>query len=130
MQGDGEARLEGEFRTERQHELFQEWWNTSAPAQAIRHRIEAGISISSDVAVWVEQCIATFLHMPIDLGTALLLSFFICIDYPELKRGMLRIRETWLRDAFDEITGVLARLATLSAARCGLKGSSPSVTRR
>ena len=113
MQEDGEARLEADFRAERQHELFQEWWNTSAAAQFIRHRIEAGISINSDVAVWVEQWIAAFLHMPIDLGTALLLSFFICIDYPELKRGMLRIRETWLREAFNEITGVLARLATL-----------------
>src|SRR5262249_35867766 len=53
------------------------------------------------------------INIPLDLTTALLLSIFICIDWPNLKRGFQRLRETWLRDVYDEMAPALSNLAEL-----------------
>src|SRR5262249_55667956 len=45
--------------------------------------------------------------------TALLLSIFICIDFPNLKRGFQRLQDTWLRDVYDEMVPALSNLGQL-----------------
>jgi predicted PurR-regulated permease PerM len=51
--------------------------------------------------------------VPVDLATALLLSTFICLDFPNLQRGFRRLRDTWLRDVYDEMAPALSGLAQL-----------------
>ena len=41
------------------------------------------------------------------------MSFFICIDFPQLRRALAKLRETWLRDVYDEIVPALASLGHL-----------------
>jgi predicted PurR-regulated permease PerM len=42
-----------------------------------------------------------------------LLSLLICIDFPNLKRSLPRLRQTWLRDVYDEMAPALTSLGQL-----------------
>lgn len=106
-----DAQLRKDFEASQKHELFVVWWSTSSIAKFIRQRLEAGVSGNS--ADRIEQILTSLLNIPIDLATALLLSFFICIDFPRLKQGCQRLRETWLRDVYDEIAPALSSLGSL-----------------
>jgi predicted PurR-regulated permease PerM len=104
------ARLQADFEAAKKHDLFHEWWGTSSVARFIRQHVETGVSGSDGR---MERILASLLDIPIDLGTALLLSFFICLDFPNLKRGFGRLRETWLRDVYDELAPALSDLGQL-----------------
>jgi predicted PurR-regulated permease PerM len=99
-----------DFEATREHELFQSWWATSAIAKFIRSQVESNGSADVDR---IERIVAALLDIPVELGTALLLSLFICIDFPRLKLGTRRLRGTWLRDAHDEIAPALCGLSHL-----------------
>jgi predicted PurR-regulated permease PerM len=109
--GGAEAQLHADFEAAKEHELFQQWWSTSSTAQFIRHHLET--DLSGDGGGWVERNIASLLNIPANLATALLLSFFICIDFPRLRSGVQQLRETWLREVYDEIVPALTRLGHL-----------------
>src|SRR5262249_44769627 len=64
---------------------------------------------------WLQHFLAALIDVPMDTATALLLSFFICIDFPGLRTSFRRLRETWVRDAYDEIVPSLAKLGQLIA---------------
>jgi predicted PurR-regulated permease PerM len=105
-----EARLRADFEAAKEHELFQTWWSTNSTAQFIRHQVESGVGGGSGR---MDHLLSSLLNVPLDLGTALLLSLFICIDFPNLKRGVRRLRETWLRDVYDEMAPALTHLGEL-----------------
>jgi predicted PurR-regulated permease PerM len=105
------AQLEADFKAAKEHELFQEWWGGSAAAQFIRRQIEGDGTGAG--AARMERILTSLLNVPLDLATALLLSFFICIDFPRLKTGVRHIRQTWLRETYDEIVPALANLGHL-----------------
>lgn len=111
--GDGEARLRADFEAAKKHELFQHWWATSAPAQFVRRQVAQGAGGGGSEQV--DRVLRSFLNVPVDLATALLLSLFICLDYPRLKRSVQALRETWLRDVYDEVAPLLAGLGQLVA---------------
>jgi predicted PurR-regulated permease PerM len=109
---DSQARMEADFEAAKQHELFQHWWGTSSTARFVQQQIHSHVS-GGDGAGKVEKIITSLINIPLDLTTALLLSIFICIDWPNLKRGFQRLRETWLRDVYDEMAPALSNLAEL-----------------
>jgi hypothetical protein len=90
-EGESEARLRADFEAAREHELFQQWWGSSPTARFIRRQVESGVS---DGEERVDRIVASLLNVPVDLGTAWLLSLFICIDFPNLKRATGRLWET------------------------------------
>src|SRR5262245_38623265 len=108
---DREARLKLDFETAKKHELFQAWWAQSSSAKFIRHEVEA--TTVGDGTGRLDRILSSLLSVPLDLSTALLLSFFICIDFPRLRRGCQRLRDTWLRGVYDEIAPALTSLALL-----------------
>jgi predicted PurR-regulated permease PerM len=108
---EGEARLRADFEAAKKHELFRHWWSTSSPAQMIQHQLHS--RVSGDGAGRFEGVITSLINVPLDIGTALLLSIFICIDFPNLRRGFQRLRDTWLRDVYDEMAPALSSLAHL-----------------
>jgi hypothetical protein len=61
----------------------------------------------------LERNLRSLLEVPLDLGTALLLSLFTCIDFPTLKRPLPRLRQTWLRDVYDEMAPALTDVGQL-----------------
>jgi predicted PurR-regulated permease PerM len=107
----GEARVRADFEAAKKHELFQEWWGTNSVARVIRHQLES--IVSGDGAGRADKLVSTLLNVPVDLSTALLLSLFICIDFPNLRRAMAKLRETWLRDAYEEMAPALNDLTAL-----------------
>src|SRR5262249_39002625 len=80
----GEARLRADFEAAKKHELFQGWWGSSSVAQFIRRQVSSGAGGTERL----ERMLYSFLNVPVDLGTALLLSLFICLDFPNLKRAV------------------------------------------
>jgi predicted PurR-regulated permease PerM len=108
---DVEARLRADFEAAKEHELFKEWWGTSSTAQFIRQRVEG--NLSGEGSGRAEALLSSLLDIPAELATALLLSFFICIDFPRLSRGVKLLRETWLREVYEELAPALTRLAHL-----------------
>ena len=107
---DGESRLRADFEAAKEHELFHQWWGNSSTAKFIRHKLEAGTSGGGER---MDRLVSSLLNVPVDLATALLLSFFICIDFPSLKRGFQRLRDTGLRDVYEEMAPALGSLGTL-----------------
>jgi predicted PurR-regulated permease PerM len=108
-EGSGDSRLRADFEAAKKHELFQEWWGSSSIAQFVRRQVEGG----GDGGGRMERILSSLINVPVDLATALLLSLFICIDFPNLKRAFPRLRDTWLRDVYDEMAPALSSLAHL-----------------
>jgi predicted PurR-regulated permease PerM len=108
---DSESRLRADFEAAKKHELFQNWWSTSSLAKMVRSQMESNMAGQSSDRV--EGVLASLLNIPLDLSTALLLSFFICIDFPGLQRAVRTLRDTWLRDVYDEVVPALSRLGLL-----------------
>jgi len=106
-----EAHLRVDFEAAKKHELFREWWASSSAAKFVRHQFEASSSEAS--ASRLQSILSSLLNLPVDVGTALLLSLFICIDFPQLQRAVRRLRETWLCDVYDEIAPALDNLGRL-----------------
>jgi predicted PurR-regulated permease PerM len=114
MPGDeakNDASVTADFEAAAKHDLFQTWWSTNSTAKFIRHTLES--RLTGDGAGWMSRVASAFLNIPVDLFTALLLSFFICIDFPALQRAGRSLRDTWLHDVYDEIVPALSSLALL-----------------
>jgi predicted PurR-regulated permease PerM len=110
-EGDSDAQVQADFEAAKKHELFQEWWGTNSTARFIRHQVESNVSGGGEGRA--DRALHTLLNVPLDLSSALLLSFFICIDFPALRRAFPKLRETWLRDVFDDLAQPLSSLARL-----------------
>jgi predicted PurR-regulated permease PerM len=110
---DSEARLQADFEAAKKHELFEHWWSTSSTGRFVRQQLEG--HVSGDGAGRVEKIITALINVPVDIATALLLSIFICIDFPNLKRGFRRLQQTWLREVYDEMAPALSELGSLVA---------------
>jgi predicted PurR-regulated permease PerM len=110
-QGDSESRLRADFEAAKKHELFEEWWATSSTARFIRQQVESNVSGGGEGRA--DRMLSSLLNVPLDLSTALVLSFFICIDFPTLRRGFRSLRETWLRDVYDDLGKPLSSLGRL-----------------
>jgi predicted PurR-regulated permease PerM len=103
--------LRADFEAAKQHELFQDWWTTSSLAKMVRYQLDTGLS--GQTTGRVERLLASLLNVPVQLAAALLLSLFICIDFRTLQRAGRTLRDTWLRDAYDEVVPVFTRLGLL-----------------
>src|SRR5262249_4080267 len=111
---DPETRLRLDFEAAKKHELFQQWWASSSAGRVLREQVAGRPSrLGGTVTAWAEHSLAGFLDLPVTIATAFLLSLFICIDFPGLQRGVRRLRDTWLRDAYDEVAPAMVRLAHL-----------------
>jgi predicted PurR-regulated permease PerM len=106
-----DAQLRADFEAAKKHELFQQWWSTNSFAKLVRHYLEDTSASGSSL----ERIAPMLMKIPLDLSTALLLSFFICIDFPGLQRAARVLRDTWLRDPYDEVVPVFAGLGQLTA---------------
>jgi predicted PurR-regulated permease PerM len=109
---DSESRLRADFEAAKGHELFKQWWGTSSTAKLIRRQIES--STSGGGSERMERFLSTLLNVPVDLATALILSFFICIDFPTLQRGFRRLRDSALHDVYEEMVPRLSSLGLLT----------------
>lgn len=111
-------RLHLDFQAARQLELAENWWEESAIALSVRKHLSDHLQgWTAWLGASAQDLVAYVLAIPVQLGTAILLSFFIVVDFPNLKRGLERLRDSRIRGFYDEIApGVIAfgRLIGLS----------------
>lgn len=91
------------FELSETRNLTSEWRKTDAYQRAqevVTEYVQAGLK---SLGGWVQQTIGYLLTLPVQLSLALLLSFFITLDVPRLRRGILSLRESRAKDFFDEI---------------------------
>lgn len=110
-EADKETQLKADFQAYKEHELFRDWWGTSSVAKFVRHHMES--AGGQDGSERVERMLASLLNIPLDLCTAVLLSLFICIDFPKLRDGVRGLRETWLREGYETLAPAFANLGIL-----------------
>lgn len=114
MQDETGEHLRSDFEETERQELFLSWWKNSALARMVQEHLTENLSaISGSVALWLEKTVTSFLNIPFELSTALLLSFFLSIDLPNIQRRIRTLRTTWLGAAYDEIAPGLLQLAHL-----------------
>jgi predicted PurR-regulated permease PerM len=108
---DREAKSREDFETAKQHELFQKWWSENAHAHMIRHVVDS--TVGTGQTEQLDRKVTALLGVPASLCTALLLSLFICLDFPRLREGVRGVRSTWLRDIYDEVVPAFASVGQL-----------------
>ncbi len=108
------ADQEHDFETATKLELAQRWWATSHVADWVRdHAKNDGPKVFESVVGWFDQALSHFVRVPIQVVTALVLSIFMLIEWPGMKRGMQDLRNTRLRPVFDEIVPSVVALGKL-----------------
>jgi predicted PurR-regulated permease PerM len=110
-EADREAQLRADFEAAKKHDLFQQWWSSSSTAAFIHRQLTSGFAQGGSDQM--ERLVAAIVNLPVAIGTALLLSLFICIDFPRLRQGVRALRDTWLREVYDELAPALSSLGNL-----------------
>jgi len=62
--------------------------------------IEAGLKT---LVGWIQGAIAYLVTIPLQLALSLLLSFFMTLDMPRLRRGIFMLKQSRVRDFYEEI---------------------------
>ena len=106
--------MQEDFERATRRELTRKWWTTDPAAASLREHVRQDVpQVAESVAFHIEEAIRSFIALPAQLATALLLTIFITLDFNELKQGCLNLRESRIRDIFDEIATGLVILARL-----------------
>ncbi|HVR73005.1 MAG TPA: AI-2E family transporter [Planctomycetota bacterium] len=100
---DRDAQAHAAFELKETKALVGEWFASDA-YRRIRDGVSeyARIGIDSIVA-WIQRAIGYFVTIPIQLILSLLLSFFISLDMPRLRRGIHSLKQSRVRDFYQEI---------------------------
>lgn len=107
-------RAREDFESVKRQRLADSWWEESAAAQSLRgHVNDALADASTQFTSWAKLGLSHLVTVPVQIGTALLLSFFILIDFPNLKRGAARLRDSRFHDFYDEIAPSLVAFGRL-----------------
>jgi predicted PurR-regulated permease PerM len=113
-QSPGEAELQQAFEMEKRRELAADWWAKNEVALLIRHHTESELdSIAGKLEERASRFVSGLLSLPSQIITVLLLSFFITIDYPGLRAGLLRLKDSRLRFLFDDLFPGIGRIGNL-----------------
>lgn len=89
-------------------------WKKGELAGKIQTKMEEWVvATMSRVGIWVTETFPKLLVLPMEILLVLLLSFFITIDVPRLHAGILKLRESRMRHAYDEIVPGLVSFGKL-----------------
>lgn len=106
-------REQAQFERKERLALIGEW-KKGELAGKIQTKIEEWVvATMSRVGIWVTEIVPKLLVLPMEILLVLLLSFFITIDVPRLHAGILKLRESRMRHAYDEIVPGLVSFGKL-----------------
>ncbi len=110
----GQARLQAAFEHYERRKLAEQWWANDPVAVLVRHHAESDLDfLAGKLGQWAEGLVRLLLGLPAQLATVLLLSFFITVDFPGLRTGLLGLKDSRLRFLFDDLFPGLAQLGNL-----------------
>ncbi len=108
------AHQQFDFESTNKLELGQQWWATSHSAAWCREHIAAdGPKVLEAVAARFDKALNRLLRIPIQIVTALLLSFFMLIEWDGVKTGVVNLRDTRVRPIYDEVAPGIVALGKL-----------------
>lgn len=91
------------FEESESNRLAQDWIKGPTYVQ-VREFVSSSIKSGLDsMGGWIRSAVGYLLNIPIQLALSLLLSFFITLDIPRLRKGIMGLRESRVRDFFEEI---------------------------
>ncbi len=105
-----EAHQQFDFEAAKKLEFGQKWWASSQVADWVRdHAANEGPKAMEAIVGWFDKRLGDLFRVPIQIGTAMLLAFFILIEWQGVKSGTAGLRNTRLQPIYDEIApGVIA----------------------
>ncbi len=93
--------------------LVADWLKSPTYLQArewVSNSIKSGLE---NMGGWLRSTAGLLINIPIQLALCLLLSFFITFDIPRLRRGILSLRKSRMKDFFEQIAPGLYNFARL-----------------
>ncbi|QDU62491.1 hypothetical protein Pan216_33580 [Planctomycetes bacterium Pan216] len=106
--------IQQDFERTAQAELANDWWTSDPTALSLQQHLRTDVNYVFEwMLEWVRQAARYIITVPIELGMALLLSFFITFDMPNLRKGAHRLRSSRIRHIYAEITPGLVAFARL-----------------
>jgi predicted PurR-regulated permease PerM len=103
-----------DFETATKLQLSRQWWGESHVADWVRdHAKNDGPHALEAFLGKLEEGMGQFMRVPVQIATALVLAFFMLIEWHGMKAGVVNIRETRLRPIFDEIAPGMVALGKL-----------------
>jgi predicted PurR-regulated permease PerM len=98
-----EVREMEQFEAEERGKLFGEWRKGEVAGKLQSKIEEHAVAIMTKVGTAVGETIPKLLLLPMEIFTALLLSFLITIDVPRLAEGLNKLSKTRFRHVYWEI---------------------------
>lgn len=109
-------RLERErlgFESHERTRLVEEWKKGELAEKLEAKLQETLVSGVAHIGRFIGEAIPNIIILPVQLALALLLSFFITIDVPRLKKGVARLKESRIADIYEEISPGLVSFGRL-----------------
>jgi predicted PurR-regulated permease PerM len=99
------AQARDQFETSKMEELAGAWMQSDTDLarsvrDALMQNVQAGLKA---IPGWVQGAITYVITIPIQLALSLLLSFFITLDIPRMRRGLARLKRSRIQDFYQEI---------------------------
>ena len=108
------AEVREAFRIAKQRELANAWWVNSHLAVIVRHHAESGLDFAAGrLSQLVGDFVSSLLSLPGQIVTVLLLSFFITVDFPNLRAGVRSLQDSRLRFLYAELMPGILELGHL-----------------
>jgi predicted PurR-regulated permease PerM len=103
-----------DFESATKLQLGQQWWSTSHVADWVRdHAADEGPQLFEGILKRFNEGFGSVVRIPIQVATAVLLSFVMLIEWEGLKSGLIGLRDTRVRPIFDEVAPGIAALGKL-----------------
>lgn len=103
-----------DFVAKEQVSLAMQWWQADQTALAIKSAVGKSINEMAVVATSnVRDAIRYTITLPVQIGLSLLLSFFITIDIPTMKKGLNRLKTSRAAGLYEEIAPGLSSFSWL-----------------
>lgn len=108
------ALAQQDFRRATELELAHRWWAGSPVAASLQaHLQQDATRVADSIATHLVAGLQGLIAIPVQVGTALLLTVLISLDMVGLKKGALRLRESRLKGLYAKVVPHLVAVARL-----------------
>lgn len=106
--------LRKDFELYQQEQEFGRWMRDEPAAAQLREAAKKfGDELVSQVPAKIVGGVQLLVSLPVKIGLALLLSFFITFDIPKIRRGVRKLRNSRISGFYEEIAPGLANFGHL-----------------
>ena len=112
--GDNTPLVQSDFRRAMETDLARTWWASNPLAASLReHLRQDATDVADAVADRLAGGMRAMIAIPVQVGTALLLTILITFDMARLKQGALRLRQTRVAALYRRVVPKLTAVARL-----------------